>query len=87
MRGVTPFGLPKMRSFVGRMARPVFCASPEWSITANKAMAAVGEKNHLVFEGVRSKRPAVAKNDRLTSAPVLVININVGPIFLPDGNE
>jgi len=32
--GVPAFGLPKITSFVGRIFRPAFAASPEWSTIA-----------------------------------------------------
>src|SRR5262249_9927851 len=34
-----------------------------------------GQKEHLVFPGVRAQRPAVAENHGLSAAPVLVIDL------------
>ena len=39
------------------------------------AVAASGQKEHLVFEGVRAERPAMAEDDGLSGAPVLVIDL------------
>ena len=38
MMGVPPLGFPKMRSWVGGMARPTFAASPLWSMRAKMVM-------------------------------------------------
>ncbi len=37
IRGVPPFGLPKMRSLVGCISIPTFFASPLWSMSAKTA--------------------------------------------------
>src|SRR5271154_6266691 len=34
-----------------------------------------GREEHLVFEHIRGKRPAVAENHRLPRTPVIVINL------------
>jgi hypothetical protein len=34
-----------------------------------------GQKEHLVFKGIRGERPAVAENNRLSVAPILVVNL------------
>jgi len=39
MRGVPPFGLPKISSFVGGIFIPTFAASPLWSISAKKVIS------------------------------------------------
>jgi hypothetical protein len=36
MRGVPPFGLPKISSFVGGIFSPTFAPSPLWSMSANR---------------------------------------------------
>jgi hypothetical protein len=35
----------------------------------------IGEKLHLVFEGVSAQGPAMAEDDRLSLTPVLVIEM------------
>ena len=44
-------------------------------VMGDAAVAAAGEEEHLIFEGVRRKRPAMAEHDGLSGAPVLVINL------------
>src|SRR5262249_9207271 len=39
MRGVPPFGLPKISSFVGGISIPTFAASPLWSMIANRVIS------------------------------------------------
>jgi len=39
MRGVPPFGLPKISSFVGGIFIPTFAASPLRSISAKKVIS------------------------------------------------
>src|SRR5262249_2819243 len=39
------------------------------------AVAARGQKEHLVFPGVRGERPAVTEDHRLPTAPVLVVDL------------
>ena len=39
------------------------------------AVAAGGEKEHLVFKGICVERPTMAENYRLPDAPVLEINL------------
>ena len=39
------------------------------------AITTRGEKEHLIFERVCGKRPAMAENDRLTLAPVFVLDL------------
>ncbi len=34
-----------------------------------------GQEKHLVFKGICGQRPSVTKNDRLTGAPVFVVNL------------
>jgi len=43
------------------------------------AVAAGGQKKHLVLESVRAQRPAVAEDDGLTRAPV--VEIDFGPVL------
>src|SRR5215468_3126246 len=45
------------------------------AVMGNAAVAARGQKEHLVFPGVRAQRPAVAEDDGLSTAPVLVIDL------------
>ena len=67
---------------VPRLARPAMAAA----VMGDAAIAARRQKEHLVLEGVRAERPAVAEDDRLSAAPVLVVDLDVGGIFLTDCN-
>src|SRR6266540_3505698 len=44
------------------------------AIMSDAAVAARGEKEHLVFEGIGAERSSMAENHRLPHAPILVIN-------------
>jgi hypothetical protein len=44
------------------------------AIMRDAAVALARKEEHLVFEGVRAERPAVAEDDGLTFAPVVVID-------------
>ena len=41
------------------------------TVMGDGAVAARGKKKHLVLEGIRAQRPAVAKHNRLSLAPVV----------------
>jgi len=41
------------------------------AVVGDAPVAAGGQKEHLVLEGVRAQRPAVAEDDRLTSSQSL----------------
>ena len=56
------------------------------AVMGDAAVAAGGQKHHLVFPGVRAQRPAVAEDDGLSAAPVLVVELDVAGIFLTDSN-
>ena len=45
------------------------------TVVRNAAISVRGQKNHLVFPGIRAQRPAVAENNRLSRAPVLVVDL------------
>ena len=45
------------------------------AIMRDAAIAVRGEEKHLVLEGVGAERPAVAEDDWLSAAPVLVVNL------------
>src|SRR5882724_6183397 len=49
------------------------------AIMRDTAVSPLGEKQHLVFPGVRAQRPPVAEHNRLAGSPVLVVNL--GTIF------
>src|SRR5258707_706474 len=51
------------------------------SIMSNTTISVRGKKEHLVLKGVRRQRPAVAKDNRLSAAPVLIIYFNIRRIF------
>ena len=56
---------------VPRLARAAMAAA----IMGDAAIAARREEEHLVLEGVGAERPAMAEDDRLSRAPVLVVNL------------
>src|SRR5262249_41629986 len=45
------------------------------AIMGDAAVAARSEEKHLVLEGVRAERPAVAEDNRLSRAPVIEIDL------------
>ena len=45
------------------------------AVMRDAAVPAAGQKQHLIFPGVRAERPAVTENDGLPCAPILVINL------------
>ena len=52
------------------------------AVMGNAAVSVSGQEEHLVFPGIRAQRPAVAEDDRLSCAPVLVIDL--GTVFRCD---
>ena len=52
------------------------------TVMRDAAVAARGKEEHLVFQRVRGKRPAMAEDHRLPFAPVL--KINFGSVFRLD---
>jgi hypothetical protein len=44
------------------------------AVMGDAAVALSGQEDHLVFEGVRAERPAVAEHHRLSTAPILIID-------------
>jgi len=49
----------------------------------NAAISPGSEKKHLVFKSIRAERPAVAENNGLSLAPVVVVNLRA--IFCGNG--
>ena len=45
------------------------------TVMSNDAISAGGEEKHLILECVGAQRPTVAENDRLTLAPVFIVNL------------
>jgi hypothetical protein len=45
-------------------------------VMGDAAEASGGKEEHLVFERVGGERPAMAENNRLTAAPILVIDLS-----------
>src|ERR1700682_266194 len=45
------------------------------AVMRDTAETFVGQKNHLVFPGICAERPAMAENDGLSLAPVLVVDL------------
>ena len=56
------------------------------AVVGDAAIAVGGQKDHLVFPGVGAQRPAVAEDDGLPAAPVLVVKVD-GPGVLPIDRE
>ena len=54
------------------LARPAMAAP----VMGDAAIPPAGQKQHLVFPGIRTQRPSVAEDHRLSRAPVLVINLS-----------
>src|ERR1700687_1959456 len=52
------------------------------AVVSDASVSAVRQKQHLVFPGVRAKRPAVAEDYGLSRAPVLVVDL--GTVFCRD---
>src|SRR4029077_661491 len=52
------------------------------AISRNDAIAFAEEEKHLRVPIVRREWPAVAEDDRLTFAPVFIINVDVLSVFL-----
>jgi hypothetical protein len=52
------------------------------AIMRDTPVATLGQKEHLVFEGIRRERPAMAEDDCLTLSPVLVVDVYVAGFFL-----
>ena len=48
-------------------------------VVRDAAIAIGGQEEHLCFPGVRAERPAVAEYDRLSRAPILVVDL--GAVF------
>src|SRR6202011_1006455 len=44
------------------------------AIVGNASIPMRSQEKHLVFEGIRGERPAVAEDHRLSLTPILVIN-------------
>ena len=45
------------------------------AVMGDAAVALSGQEDHLVFEGVRAERPAVAEHHRLSAAPILIVDL------------
>src|SRR5215470_14397179 len=52
------------------------------TIVCNAPIASLRQKEHLVFECVRTQRPTVAKDNGLSFTPILVIDL--GSVFCRD---
>src|SRR4026207_744125 len=55
-------------------------------ISCNDTIAFAEEKKHLRVPIVCRKRPAVAEDDRLSAAPIFVIDVDVRSVFFSDGH-
>ena len=56
---------------VPRLARAAVAAA----VMGDAAIAARGEIEHLIFEGIGRQRPAMTEDHRLSAAPVVVIDL------------
>jgi hypothetical protein len=56
------------------------------TIVCDDAEAMLTEKKHLVIPGIGAEWPAVAEDDRLTLAPILVVEIDGLGILSTDGD-
>jgi len=55
-------------------------------ISRNDAIAFAEKKKHLRVPVIGRQRPTVAKNDRLTFAPVFIIYFDVSSVFFTDSD-
>src|SRR5207249_3084584 len=53
-------------------------------ISCNDAETLADEKKHLRVPIIRRQRPTMAEDDRLSFAPVLIIDVDVSPVFFSD---
>ncbi len=60
--------IPRLTS--SAMAAPIRC---------NASITALRQEKHLVFERIRRQRPAMAEDNGLSGAPVLVIDFSAVP--------
>src|SRR6266571_4886496 len=54
-------------------------------IRGNDAETFADEKKHLRVPIIRRERPAVTEHDRLSFAPVFIIDVDVSSVFFPYG--
>src|SRR5207302_8396229 len=54
------------------------------SVMGDDAIAVFEEEQHLRVPVIGRQRPAVAENDRLTFAPVFIMDVDVSPVFFSD---
>src|SRR5436305_6820721 len=59
-------------------------ASMAAAIVRDDAIAVLEKEQHLRIPVVGRERPAVAEDDGLSAAPVLVVDLDVGSIFFSD---
>src|SRR6266404_2939456 len=55
------------------------------AISCNDAIAFAEEEKHLRVPVIRRQRPAMTEDDRLTFAPVFIINVDVLSVFFSCG--
>src|SRR6266481_5892743 len=56
------------------------------SISRNDTIAFAEEKKHLRVPIIRRERPAVTEHNRLSAAPVFIIDVDVLSVFFSDGH-
>ena len=45
------------------------------AVMGDATVAALGQKEHLVFKGIRRQRPSVTEDYGLSGSPILVVNL------------
>src|SRR5216684_6200785 len=55
-------------------------------ISCNDTIALADEEEHLRVPIIRRERPAVTEHNRLPTAPVFIIDIDVRSVFFSDGH-
>src|SRR5438309_4432358 len=65
---------------VARLGGPAVASS----VMGDDAIAVFEEEQHLRVPVIGRQRPAVAENDRLTFAPVFIMDVDVSPVFFSD---
>jgi hypothetical protein len=56
------------------------------AIVRDATVTFLGEEKHLIFESIGAQGPAVAKDDRLSATPIVVINLDLTSVFFSDGD-
>jgi hypothetical protein len=81
----------KLRQVVGIgvhvVARPWLAGSAvAATVMGHAAVAAGGQKEHLVLKRIRAQRPTMTEDHRLPTTPVLIIYVDIAGVFLTDSD-